>query len=255
MAGSAAIISNACTKLGHPSVVYQDSNIETFEHGKLYKNTFYHDGDLQMLEALKNAIPLYDHIIYHDRYKLALVLDDLHKPSSYIFHGNMLRQNPQAYKNVMNLESIENIFVSTEDLLKYAPEATLFTRPIDLDMFKPILIPNKKPMGLCLTQDRYKPYILELLRGNTTGYFLVDRVANRVQYSDMPKILNSYSYYYDVKYQPTHPPTMIEELSGTALQALACKIPVWSCGKWYNAFPIKHDDERAALEFLKVLKE
>jgi len=255
MAGSAAITSNICSKIGHPSTVIQDKNVETFEHGVYYDNTTYFNDHDEMLLAIKAAEEIgYDHIVYHDMFKLAVESDDLHLQSSYMFHGNMLRQNPEIYKKIQSLESIENIFVTTEDLLVHAPDAELFNRPVDMDLFTSLDI-EKKDIGLCLTQDRYKKYVLDIIKGNETGVFVVDRVKNKVTYGNMPQILCNYSYYYDVKFQPTHPPTLIEELSQTGLQALACKIPVWSCGKWYHKFPERHNDENSAREFIRVLSE
>jgi hypothetical protein len=250
-AGSASITSNICNKLGHVSNVIQDKNIETFMHGEYYENTLYTDN---LEQSVKDHLDDYNHIVYHDQYKLAVELDSLHIPSSYMFHGNMLRQQPELYDRVFDLESVDNIFVTTEDLLEYAPDAHLFNRPVDMDMFynhgK-----ERKEIGLCLTQERYKQYCKDILKGCVTGVMLIDRVKNMVSYEQMPYLLNRFKVYYDIKYQPTHPPTMINELSQTGLQALACGLTVWSNGKVYNKFPEQHSDENSAREFISVLEE
>jgi len=254
MAGVASITANICSKLGHPSVVIRDDGRDSWNHGDYYGNTLENVDFDTMIKAIEKCIDSYDHIVYHDRYNAALALDHYHKPSSYMFHGNMLRQNPRIYDDICNLESVDNMFVTTEDLLRYAPEAKLFHRPVDMELFNERDIPRQQ-IGLCLTQDRYLPFVRDMLRGNETGIFIMDRVKNNVNYEEMGNLLNSYSVYYDIKYQPTHPPTMIEELSQTGLQALACGIPVWSCGKWHSKFPEEHDDEMSAREFIKVLQE
>ena len=254
-AGSASITSNICTKMGHESLVLQDKNIETFLHGEYYKNTLYMEKD-DMFTALKAAISEgYDHFVYHDQIALATAADHLHVSSSYMFHGNMLRQNTKLYNQVMNLESIDNIFVTTEDLLEFAPEAHLFNRPVDMDMFYNMGIKEKHQIGLCLTQERYVPFIRDMVRGSETGVFIVDRVKNKLEYKNMPSILNQYRLYYDIKYQPTHPPTLIKDISQTALQALACGLTVWSNGKVYTKFPEQNSDENSAREFIRVLEE
>ena len=255
MAGSGAITSNICNKLGFPSHVVQDSNIDTFRHGDYYENTTYLNTREAVYEWVKTNQNDYDYFVYHDQIELAERLDDLHKPSAYMFHGNILRKTRIQYDIVCSLESIDDIFVSTEDLLEYAPEAKLFYRPVDMDLFCRDEDHPQKMIGLCLTQERYRKEIKELLRDTDTGVLIADRVKNRIPYGNMPKLLRSYAFYYDVKYIPTHPPEIIEELSQTALQALACGCAVWSCGKWYDKFPREHDDEESAKQFINDITE
>ena len=250
-AGSAALLSYECSRLGHPSHVIQDDSIETFYHGKYYKNTEYVDNSYFKDNIPKSNI---DHIVYHDQFGLATMFDFLHIPSSFIFHGNMLRQLPERFDYIANLESIDNIFVTQEDLLEYAPGAELFTRPVDMDLFKPMDL-DKRDVPLCLTQERYFEVIKRIYNGGT-GMFLVDRVKNITPYHLMPMLLNSYRGYIDLKFQPTHPPTLIPELSQTGLQALACGIPVvgWDM-KIHRVLPKRHYAENVAREFIRVLQE
>ena len=253
MAGSAAITANRCNQLGHTSTVIQDESIDTYKHGLYYDNTLYvPKNDMEMaIEAAMDAVG-YDHIVYHDQFKLAEKLDSKGIPSSYMFHGNMLRQNQKLYEDVKALNSIKTIFVSTDDLKLFAPDAVVFVRPVDLTMFRNLNY-QRKDIGLCLTQDRYKQVILDMQLGNETGIFIVDRIANKIRYEDMPKILNGYTYYYDVKFQPTHPPSLIPSMSQTGLQALACGVAVWSNGVWHYRFPDEHNDETSALLFIKAI--
>ena len=249
-AGSAALLSHECSRLGHPSHVIQDDSIETFYHGKYYKNTVYCD----IQDIIKNEHDYVNHVVYHDQFALAQIHNHLHIPSSYIFHGNMLRQDPSKFETIANLESIENIFVTTEDMLEYAPGAELFTRPVDMDLFRPMdLVKHNVP--LCLTQARYFEVIRRIYNGGT-GMFLVDRIKNLTSYRFMPMLLNSYRGYIDLKFQPTHPPTLIPELSQTGLQALACGIPVvgWNMSI-HRVLPKRHYAENVAREFIRVLQE
>ena len=84
---------------------------------------------------------------------------------------------------------------------------------------------------------------------------VVDRVKNRTSYSAMPELLNTCRSYWDIKYQPTHPPYMLPLLSTTALQALACGTPVWSNSQWFNTFPMQHSDEIVCANFLNMLMD
>ena len=249
-AGSAALLSHECSKLGHDSKVINHTSIDTFRIGEYYNNTTWNFNEENIRKALKGV----DHLVYHDQFIMAEILDNLHIPSSYMFHGNMLRQDPRRFEYVANLESVDNMFVTTEDMLEYAPGAELFTRPVDIDLFRPMnLVKHNVP--LCLTQERYFEVIKRIYNGGT-GMFLVDRVKNITPYHLMPMLLNSYRGYIDLKFQPTHPPTLIPELSQTGLQALACGIPVvgWNMSI-HRVLPKRHYAENVAREFIRVLQE
>lgn len=252
MAGSAAITSNICTQLGHPSTVIQDININTFSHGEYYCNTEFVNN---LEEVVRTVMHKYDHIIYHDMLECAVNLDNEHIPSSYMFHGNMLRQHPQLKDRVLDLESIDNIFVTTKDLLKYTPEAEMFYRPVDMNLFKPMELEHKRAAMLCLTQERYKDIIKGIARLEQKALFIKDRVKSVTPYDKMPRLLNSFTGYLDYKYQPTHPPTQIPELSQTGLQALACGIPVLAWDGWHSVLEKEYYDENSAQEFIRVLLE
>jgi hypothetical protein len=255
MAGSAAITSHMCSKLDYPSVVITDDKTDIWDHGEYYQNTVKCKTTDVMVEVIKDTIDQYDHIVYHDRFDIAAILDDLHVDSSFMFHGNMLRQAPDLYHHVDSLESIDNLFITTEDLKKYAPTAELFHRPVDLDLFYMDTKADRLDMGLCLTQERYMKECNILTVDAEKMVLVADRVKNTRPYSEMPAFLNGFKYYYDIKYQPTHPPMMIPELSQTGLQALACGCAVWSNGIWITKFPEIHSDEWACKEFISVLEE
>lgn len=254
MAGSASITSHMCTKLGHPSIVLVDDHVDAWDHGEYYQNTIRVKPNEDLIGAIKKMRDSFDHIVYHDRVTIAKELDSLHIPSSYFFHGNDLRQQPKIYDVVWSMESIDNIFVTTEDLLQYAPEAYFFRRPVDLDLFK-FKKMDKITGALCMTQERYYDEVVEITKDFDLPVQIVDRVNHRVRYKDMPLLLNSYRCYYDIKFQPKHPPVVIPELSQTALQALACGTNVFSNGVLFTKFPEEHSDENACREFISVLEE
>jgi len=262
MSGVASITANMCSKLGHPSVVILDDKTDIWNHGKYYNNTADCSSTEVMIKVIKGSLDRYDHIVYHDRYNVAAELDHLQVPSSFIFHGNMLRQEPDIYTHVSNLTSIENIFVSSEDLLKYAPEATVFRRPIDLDLFHIDENKVRSDMAVCLTQARYLEQVRHITADVEHDVIPIDRSIETLEYKEMPILLNSLKFYYDIKFQPTHPPTLlgltndmvVPELSMTGLQALACGVQVWSNGIWFYKFPMEYSDENACKEFISVLE-
>jgi len=251
-AGVAALLAFECSKLGHSSYVLQDSSIDTFRIGAYYKNTEYLDNIEQIYRIAFKSAP--SHLIYHDQYKMAETFDYMHIPSSYVFHGNMLRGDDKIYDKVLELESIDNIFVTTEDMLDYAPKAELLVRPIDVDLFRPMDI-KKQTVPLCLSQLRYFAEIRKRCR-DPNGIFLIDRFKHPITYKNMPLMLNSHKTYIDLKFRPTHPPTLIPELSMTGLQAIACGIPVigWD-SEYHETLDRSHYAENSAREFIRVIQE
>jgi hypothetical protein len=252
-AGLGSITANMCSKLGHPSVVtVVKGTRDSWDHGSYYQNVAECKDEDTLVKVIHNLDGDYDHIIYHDYFKLAQELDSLNIPSSYMFHGNQLRQQPTLFDKVNELENIIHTFVTTADLLKFALTATLFERPIDMDLFHSMDI-EREDTGLCLTQDRFIQECRSIIDYEQDEVTVVDRVTYQTHYADMPKLLNSVRSYYDIKFQPTHPPYIIPEMSTTGLQALACGTPVWSNQQWFNSFPMQHSDEVTCANFLNML--
>jgi hypothetical protein len=254
-AGMGAVYSNILNKLGHNSVVVTTESSQFFRHGEYYQNTKVVKNDKDLFKIVKKIGDKYDHIIYHSTLEVAQKMDSQMLPSSYVFHGNDLRQQPSRGIDVLEMDSMENVFVTTEDMIKYIDSSIVqvLSRPIDMDLFSHQDRP-RQTIGLCLSQKRYFPSIKDLLRKQELGCFMVDRVENRIDYDRMPDALSAYAGYYDFKFRPTHPPTLIPEISTTGLQALACGVPVWTNGMWYNIFPEQHNDENCALELLNHLE-
>lgn len=251
-AGSAAITANMCTKLGHPSVVTVVKGTIKGDHGDYYGNVAQCDTEDVLVKVVENLDGEYDHIVYHDNFKLAEELDYLNIPSSYMFHGSQLKGNPTLFRKVNELENILHTFVTTEYLLKYALTATLFVRPVDIDLFHPMDV-EREDMGLCLTYKRFIKDCRSIIDYEEDDVTVVDRVDNYTHYKAMPELLNAVRSYYDIKFQSTNPPYMIPEMSDTGLQALACGTPVWSNSQWFNAFPMQHSDEIVCENFLNLL--
>jgi len=253
--GIASITANMCSRLGHPSVVLTDSSDDIWDHGDYYDNTASCKSSSTLMQVIRQTVDKYDHIVYHNKFAVAAQLDDLHIPSSFMFHGNVLRQEPNLYYHVDSLESIDNLFVTTGDQLKYASTAELFRRPVDLDLFVMDHKSERTDIGMCLTQRCYMNEVKAITDMEENVILVADRAENMRSYQDMPEFLNNLKYYYDIKFQPTQPPMVIPELSQTGLEALACGVAVWSNGIWFTKFPDVHSDEWTCKEFISVLLE
>jgi hypothetical protein len=236
-AGSAAITANMCTKLGHPSVVTVVKGTIKGDHGDYYGNVAQCDTEDVLVKVVENLGGEYDHIIYHDYFKLAAELDYLNIPSSYMFHGSQLKGNPTLFRKVNELENILHTFVTSQDLLKYALTSTLFIRPVDMDLFHPMDV-EREDVGLCLTFKKFMDDCRSIIDYEEDDVTVVDRVKNHT--------------HYDIKFQ-SNPHYLIPEMSTTGLQALACGTPVWSNSQWFNSFPMQHSDEIVCANFLNML--
>ena len=252
--GIASVTSNMCTKLGHPSIVVVDNNADIWDHGEYYENTIIVNPNEDIAHAVSKMKGKFDHIVYHDRVTLAKKLDKLHIPSSYMFHGNELKEQEKLYDTVYSLESMDNVFVTNESMLDYAPQADLFRTPVDLDLFK-FDDCDKISGALCFTEDRHYEKVLDITKDFELPVQIIDRVNHKITYSQMPEILNSYRCYYDIVFNIKKQNAVVPELSQTGLEALACGTNVYSNGVLFTKFPEEHSDELTCREFISVLKE
>jgi len=255
VSGVASIMSNMCNRLGHPSVVLLDDSFDPWKHGDHYNNTAYCSSSDILQKVVRASKNKYDHIIYHNRYGAAAHLDDMHIPSSFMFHGDILRQTPELYHFVDSLESIDNLFVLEGGMKKYAPTAELFHKPVDMDFFTINPDSQRTEMALCFTHKEYLDYVNSITQDEEMLVLVADKATNIRTYAEMPAFLNTFKYYYDIKFHDNKNPIMIPELSQTGLQALACGAAVWSNGIWLNKFPDIHSDEWSCKQFLSVLLE
>lgn len=250
MAGIAAIMSNECNKLGHKSEVLQLDTWDTFRIGEYYKNTTYAKSKSELRALVVRKINNYDHMVIHDLPDFAEDLDGV--ALSYVFHGNMLRNSPKLIKRVENIATMENIFVTTTDLLSYSKNTELLIRPVDRTLFKKQKITSDE--AVTMISERYYPYLKKHLADFDIDIIVRDNY--KVAYREMPEFLAQYGVYVDLKYQNSHPPKIIKEMSSTGLQALACGLTVYDYNqKAHTKFPLGHSGYRTAKEFIRILSE
>lgn len=252
MAGVAAVLANETNKIkGCDSEVLQLDTWDRYRIGEYYKNTKYAKSKSELRALVIRKIDSYDHVVIHDMIDFAEDLDGA--PLSYVFHGNMLRQQPKLMKRVENISTMENIFVTTEDLLKYSDNAELLVRPVDRKLFKPKKVTSDE--AFIMISQRNLPYVKEYLKDFDVDFIIIDNYIT--PYPEMPKLFSNYGVCVDIKYQPSHPPNIIrKEHSLVALQALSCGLTVYDSGyKEHSTFPIAHEAKRATKEFLRIIKE
>jgi hypothetical protein len=120
------------------------------------------------------------------------------------------------------------IIVSTPDLLPLISNAVYLPNPIDTDHFTPDKIFSKAGRERALTMDTEAIDIglaLNYCKQHNVNQEIevYSRIKDPIMYKDMPVFLKKYGLYVDVRYVDGK---ILENLSKTALEALACGLDV-----------------------------
>ena len=120
------------------------------------------------------------------------------------------------------------VIVSTPDLLPLVSKAIYLPNPIDTDHFKPDKISSRPERAQALTMDTEAIDIQLTLSYCKKNNLKLDidvynRIRDPIMYGDMPAFLKKYGVYVDVRYVDGK---ILENLSKTALEALACGLDV-----------------------------
>lgn len=117
------------------------------------------------------------------------------------------------------------IVVSTPDLMSKVQNAVHIPNPIDIEHFAPngtvkmdkAITIDTEAIDIKLTLDHCKKNGLDF------DIDVYNRIQNPIMYSDMPSFLKRYGLYIDIRYVDG---ILLENLSKTALEALACGLNV-----------------------------
>jgi hypothetical protein len=137
----------------------------------------------------------------------------------------------------------DTVIVSTPDLLQLVAKGIHLPNPVDTDHFKPDLI-SKNEQKEALTIDTEVTDIQWALdyckRHNISLKIEVyNRIKDPIVYKDMPDFLRRYKTYVDIRYVNK---TILQNLSKTALEALACGLKVLDYQlKYRQGLPREHD--------------
>jgi hypothetical protein len=137
----------------------------------------------------------------------------------------------------------DTVIVSTPDLLHIVAKSIHLPNPVDTDHFKPDSI-SKNEQKEALTIDTEVTDIQWALdyckRHNISlNIEVYNRIKNPIIYKDMPEFLRRYNTYVDIRYVNK---TILQNLSKTALEALACGLKVLDYQlKYRQGLPREHD--------------
>lgn len=134
----------------------------------------------------------------------------------------------------------DNVLISQKDLSIYVKNARYIPIPIDLSHFYNHQNSNKRKAFLFKTEASNIEKTLETITNNFNfSAEIHDRISNPITYNKMPELLNQYEMYVDIRFIKDF---LLEDLSTTALQSLACGLKVITPQlKILDTFPLQHN--------------
>jgi glycosyltransferase involved in cell wall biosynthesis len=161
------------------------------------------------------------------------------------------RSNPQAQKMA------DMVVVATPDLVKLAPQDSVYVpNPVDADHFRPAAAyksAGQNNDGMALTFNTETADLQLVVRhfeksGLPYELEVYDRTKDPIKYGDMPAFLGQYEAYADIRYVNGK---VLENLSKTALEALACGLKVIDYqGNVRGSLPPEHEPAGVASRFV-----
>ena len=187
------------------------------------------DGKSFLNDCVKQAKD-YQIIHVHSLYKVIPELRKRYREKKLVlhYHGSEVRRDLKDSVQQQAEEACDSIIGSTKDLERYAGTNMIYIpNPVDTDHFKPERLPSnlENKAFTFETTGADIGWVLQQLKDNNIdiNVEVLDRQRTPIQYSEMPSALVRYSVYVDLKFIGN---TLLEALSKTALECLACGLRV-----------------------------
>jgi hypothetical protein len=149
------------------------------------------------------------------------------------------------------------VCVSTPDLLPLVSNGIHIPIPIDTKHFSPKINPTgelKKAFTINSEVTNIQR-ALDLCKKNQINFDVevIDRTKNPIMYTDIPDFIRGYKTYVDIRYVND---IVLENLSSTALQSLACGLSVVDYKlEFRRGLPKEHDAVNVASQLSKIYSE
>lgn len=131
-------------------------------------------------------------------------------------------------QQIRSAENFTITLVSTPDLLGLVDSAIHLPAPIEIDHFKQYPSFNKQKKALIRnTEVTNTELALKYCNSNNINLEVYDRTKKPIMFKEMPQLLNKYEVYVDIRYVNN---IILENLSKTAIESLACGLKVLDCG-------------------------
>ena len=285
--GVACILSKYQKKCGHNATVLRRSNYDPYGIYEYYRDLvdFVDEKDYfdSCIHLSKNA----DIIHIHSRSDALLHLRKKLGPKIKIimhFHGSDLRGVKQKYSelnlisipktifktyqankirksnNLFAMKSANRIILSTPDLLDGIQDLNplVLNNPVDIEHFcrnqEKRLATNNRCFTFLTEATSDTKWIVNYCKHHGINEMkVVDRIRNPIRYSEMPAFLSKFDTYVDVRYVNNR---LLENLSKTALESLACGLEVIDYRmKKLSKLPAQNDPKIVANKVLEIYED
>lgn len=148
------------------------------------------------------------------------------------------------------------VCVSTPDLLPLVIGGIHIPIPIDTEHFSPRNSKGELKDAFTINSEVTNiKRALDLCKKNQINLNIevIDRTKNPIMYSDIPDFIRGYRTYVDIRYVND---IVLENLSSTALQSLACGLSVLDYKlQFRRALPSEHDAVKVASQLSKIYSD
>lgn len=200
---------------------------------------------------------------YLDKFKLRSIYKKL---IILHYHGSDIRRKWKKKARIWSKADI--VLASTPDLYEEAPSKYhnilifYLPNPVDTELFRPMNLERKERALLMVKYGRrhmwryIKPLADKISHklGIRYDVYFVD--LKPLSYNKMPLLLNKYRYYMDLQHGFTERESLIQVLSKTGLEALACgcKVVKWN-GEVIEGLPEQHRPENVVRRLTEIYKK
>jgi hypothetical protein len=261
-AGVSCVLSKYQRKLGHKVSILKRNGYDPFNFFSFYNEPLYDLDGKKFINFVIDESKKYDVVHVHSLYKIVPQIRKKYKNKIIIlhYHGSELRNglvDPSLHKLINEADQKANlVFLSTPDLTKYPSDKRIYLEnPIDMEHFKPSKSrPTEEKYFTFKTNQIDSNAIIKYLQKNNIKIDLTihDRTISPISYGHMPEFFSNFSVYVDTRIVKN---VVIESLSKTALEALACNLRVLSFNlKYLEEFPPKHSGENVVAKIMEKIE-
>ena len=261
-AGVSCVLSKFQRKIGHKVSILKRNGYDPFNFFSFYNEPLYDLDGKKFINFVIDESKKYDVIHVHSLYKIVPLIRKKYKEKIIIlhYHGSELRNgllDPSLHKLINEADQkADLVFLSTPDLTKYQSEKRIYIEnPIDIDHFKPLKkrTSEEKYITFKTSQTDFGSFKEYLQKNNLKiDVTIHDRTINPISYGHMPEFFSNYSVYVDIRIVKN---VIIESLSKTALEALACNLRVLSFDlRYLDKFPPNHSAANVVAKIMEKIE-
>lgn len=258
-AGVACILARHQRRQGHEVDIMKRAGYDPFSIFAFYGEPLMDTDGKSFINSVTKRAREFDVIHVHSLFKIIPDMRKKYKHKTIIlhYHGSEARRDVKEDIQLEAEDMADAVLGSTPDLEQYVGKRLKYIpNPVDTDHFKPrefSSLDDEKAFTF-RTTGADTDWTVQYLRDSKIEIPIdvIDRQANPVPYSDMPKMLTSYSVYVDLKYIGGR---LLLAPSKTALECLGCGLRVLDYKLQYlDTLPDEHRPESVSDHVLEMYR-